>query len=515
MKSKVRRERLLSVLPRVFTAQPQTSAIGAIVDLMVDVLERFDADAQRVTRDRWVVLASGARSTEENESALEFLGHLLEIPRLSGEETEAYRQRIILTAKVLTHGLTTPGALLSLAIAGLGAEPCSQLQKNKDASIAWGMPLGTSANCSVCQGKTDGRCPNADIRVLDAWVIDNPPIPQRYTRASAQPGERFVVENPSLVEDIPEVTLQALEEPVLYPALQNYHTSEVTLYGGMLAPGEILKLQPAIRKSDLAPFDSHDVVGHHSWARRNAEGIAVVIGTDGRVRNVTRSVYYFTGYAFDLARFALPGADEPRFGAMKFEDFYFDEAHFAAEGENAPRFSSVEQNFGTPRLRVGKDEWAFRLFTKKDVLAVAGTEAGDLLQGAPERATTSKVALELDWWSRPPAQFRLRIPKNLWVRNAEARGALKLVYGNVERTRAAGVQALVDFPIPAYVENQPLAERHEISINRQSMENATPLDRNPEIQVRSDLIEKQQLGEGAFSLLGVFDTTRLDWTHVE
>ena len=515
MKSKVRRERLLSVLPRVFTAQPQTSAIGAIVDVMVDVLVRFDADAQRVAHDRWVALASGESTKEEMESALEFLGHLLEIPRLSGEETEAYRQRITLTAQVLTHGLTTPRALLSLAIVGLGAEPCSQLQKNLDASIAWGMPLGTTANCPVCQGRTDGSCPNADSRLLDAWVLDNPPTPQQYTVAAAPPSNRFAVENASLVEDIPEVTLRALDAPVLYPAVQNYHTSEVTLFAGELAPGEVLKMQPAITKKDLAPFDSYDVVGHHTWARRNADGIAVIIGTDGQVRDVTRSIYYFTGYAFDSARFALPGADEPRFGAMKFMDFYFDEAHFALEGENVPKFSSVDQNFGTPRMRIGKDEWAFRLFSKKDVLAVAGTEAGDLLEGAPEQAATSSADLELNWWRRPPATFRLRIPKNLWVRSAEARGALRLVYDNVERARPAGVRALIDFPIPAHVEKQPLAERHEIKVNQQWIEKSTFRDQALELQVRSKLNETQELEEGSFSLLGFFDTTRFDWTHLE
>jgi hypothetical protein len=104
---------------------------------------------------------------------------LLDVRRLDSEDKESYRRRLLITAKVLTEGLTTPRALLTLAIAALRAEPCARLQRERDATIAWGMPPGLTDRCPVCQGQEDGPCPNAERRVIQAWITDNPPMPRR------------------------------------------------------------------------------------------------------------------------------------------------------------------------------------------------------------------------------------------------------------------------------------------------------------------------------------------------
>jgi hypothetical protein len=79
---RVRRERLLSLLPRIFTSQPESSALGRVIDGMATSLARMDEALTRVQYDRWVGLASHHPPSADDISALEGLGQLLQVTRL-------------------------------------------------------------------------------------------------------------------------------------------------------------------------------------------------------------------------------------------------------------------------------------------------------------------------------------------------------------------------------------------------------------------------------------------------
>ncbi|WP_284189909.1 hypothetical protein, partial [Zoogloea oryzae] len=79
---RARRERLLALLPRIFTAQPSSSAVGALIDSMAASLGRVDDTLTRIQYDRWVGLASAQLPTPDEASALEGLGRLLQVTRL-------------------------------------------------------------------------------------------------------------------------------------------------------------------------------------------------------------------------------------------------------------------------------------------------------------------------------------------------------------------------------------------------------------------------------------------------
>ena len=76
-----RRERLLALLPRIYTAQPRDSAVGAVVDALAAALARVDDSLTRVQYDRWVGLASPVQD-DTGSSAVEALGRLLQVNRL-------------------------------------------------------------------------------------------------------------------------------------------------------------------------------------------------------------------------------------------------------------------------------------------------------------------------------------------------------------------------------------------------------------------------------------------------
>jgi hypothetical protein len=235
--SRARRRALLSVLPRVFAGQPEASPLAGVIEAIAAALAGIDEGLTRTLRDHWLQLASGEAAGSGAASALERLGALLGINRLDGEQSEAYRGRLLITARVLTRGLNTPRALLELAIATLGAEPCPRIEKHQDTTIGYGLPPGTIERCPACRsGRPLTECPNSAARVLEAWITDNPPQPQRLVVSpQVRPGMRLVVENPSLDEDVPELRLKALEQPTSYPCLHNRATGEIILYAGNVA----------------------------------------------------------------------------------------------------------------------------------------------------------------------------------------------------------------------------------------------------------------------------------------
>ena len=324
-----RRRRLLALLPTIFASQPETSAVSTVIEAMAVSLAELDANLTRTQRDHWVKLAAS------DGSALERLGALLGIARLTWTETandadgnpakitreeaiEAYRQRLQLTARVLTQGLTTPRALLELAIATLGAEPCPRQKRHRDATLALGFPLGTLRRCPACATGRPGPCPYAGQQVLDAWITDNPP----HRRVLAwdkplRPSGQISVDNPALDEDVPELRLKAMDQAVQYPYLQNQATGEVIFYAGTIQPGEVLSLWPQVEAEETRRYISHEPVDPHVWRKQYPSGSAVLIGVDGRIKPVSADIYSLSGAKFPLANVALGAADAPRFASME------------------------------------------------------------------------------------------------------------------------------------------------------------------------------------------------------
>lgn len=516
-KARQRRERILDLLPRIYTAQSEHSSIGVVIDLMAETLVRLDADTERVMRDHWVNFAGGANGVDnEEKSALENLGRLLEIRRLPDEKTEAYRRRLVLTAEIFSKGLTTPEALLRLAIVSLGAEPCESVRRERDATIISGVPFSIRSRCPVCQGKQKAECPNQEQQMVEACIIDNPLLSEQLFLEADESGHEFTVSNPSMVEDVAAITIKARDKIVPFPGLRNKGTNEIIFYAGDLQPGEQLQILPPVTEQELAPFISYEEVGHHNWAKRNPEGIALLTDLHGKAHNVSNDIFFYTGYTFDNASFALTNANEPRFTALKFaDDLFAGKAPDTGANFDEAKFSSVQSMFDTPRIRTGQDTWVYRTYTYDDIFKVAGEEAAEILAKAPKETAKARVELTLKWWSRPPSTFRLRIPKTLWVHTAEARGALDLVFNNIERARAAGVRALLDFPEPVNTETHLITDRFMLALNYRLPELHTLDDTQPESELHKRLLEQQQLAEEPLLWMGRLDQTTLDNSYFE
>ncbi|WP_374481991.1 hypothetical protein [Zoogloea sp.] len=616
-----RRERLLQLLPRIYTAQPERSAVGAVVSGMATSLASLDDALTRVQYDRWVGLASTQRRDVEDASAVEQLGQLLQVARLpprlnhagydlpspdrlevrfdhtapldealteligegwrrprngrppldpaealgalfpgltftlgsderslsvtagnmassddlapfravlDPEPGETYRQRLLVTAKVRTGGLATPRALLSLAIADLGAEPCPRLQRRQDSTLAFGMPPGTRKRCSACSGKGDMPCPNRSKAVIEAWLTENPSLPASHAESAPRLRRPFSIDNPSLHPDRPVLSLTISEQPAAYPAIRSIDTGEITLYAGTVKPGETLVLYPAVTPAEAAPFDGFDAPGHHAWLSAHPTGQALLIGPDGSERDVSHSIFYLWGNRFDDPQSAL--------GAM--------------------RCGVLDQRVLTPRLQRGSNRWMLLSFAQPDAEFadatttvhtsrfaghddVGGTSFA-LLDGSISRsdsryasilfesfsktdtgsaseettANAPRLSLRLDWMSRPPASYRLRIPKTGWVAAAAARGALKLVRSDISRATAAGVRPMLDFPEPPHREDvMPADGLAALAIAQRWTEDAAPADGGLQTGLGLTARERHEPAEGCFSMQVVFDTTRLDWSH--
>jgi hypothetical protein len=491
----------------------------------------------------WNELGLGNNAQAGPSEALSRLGGLLGLARLKRrhrlrvngameileihEEIEAYRRRIALTAQVQGYGLTSPDALLDLAIITLGAEPCSRRQGDRDAVIAHGVPLGVARSCPVCRSKSAESCPNAGQWVIEARIIDNPPqrmeMEWRLNAPLKPHGVPFNIESSSLTTAIPELRLQALDDqPIRYPYLHNRDTGEIMLYAGDIGPGQILRLRPQVDPDEWAAFDSHEAVDVYPWHGQYPSGSAVVIDRDGNSRDVSAQICFLTGTRFPEENVAPDDPDAPRYAAMDaaegvrfadalnqgdtFDNARFGEAHLGSSG----------QRVRMPRLRPGRDQWIYGAYEKKQVKAIVGdNHPGDLLNKAPDQVADIPVKITLAWWVRPPALFRLCIPKSDWVVRAAERGALDLLARLVQKSRAAGVTALVDFPEPTQRECHSVSERLGLSVGLNWREHHILEDTEPKWRCRVDYRETQPLAEGVLAWRGVFDVTRLDGSHFD
>lgn len=529
----VRFERMLSLLPRILTAQPETSAIGALLRSIAGALGTVDDDLVRLLHDRWLGLATGESPPGGEPSALERLGGLLSIPRFPQsdslapkvaaangiEVTEAYRRRLALTAQAMTRGLTAPRALLDLAIATLGAAPCARVERDIDTTLAWGMPTAVRKLCPVCQGRAQGPCPNREQAVLQAWITDCPLTPASLVRSDVRIGAAFTVASDSRTIDRPVLRLRANRDQDFYCAVQNRGTGEITLYAGPLRQDEQVTILSTLDPDERAVFATHEEVSDHPWLAQSPQGRAFVSMTDGSVRDASRSIYYVSGFRFD--------APDSTFAELA-----------SAEGT---RFGRLGQEIRTPRVRPGSDDWVILAFARPDspfddpmsTFAADGAEQGTrfgLFDGtagdtgatqasmlfesfAKTRTGTEQTAsldIELDWLARPPVTFRMRIPLTDAVRKADALGALAAVHAELQHARAAGVRALVDFPEPPIRESQPLADVLALNVALRWQEHVTAREGAMAIAAQRPIAERQSSSDGALVIGPAFDGSRFD-----
>ncbi len=507
-----RRERLLALLPRLYATRPD-SALGTLVDVLAGRLAELDEATDRVLRDKWVALAGGEPRWDSGPHPLERLGAVLELPREPWEDVEPYRRRLRQSAPVLTQGTTTVRAMLTLAAAALDTELCPRLarlpsgkESAADTTLGLGMRPGTVAGCPGCAtpGETCVYAPQEGLADLTTHtgtspiqarllLTDNPVTARSLVLAGLGHDDTFQVDNPSLAADRPVVMLRALE-PLHFPMLRNTRSNGATLFAGELKEGEVLTLRPRRDAADTAPFEGYAPEGPALQRLTQPTGRAFVSRLDGQLEDVSDRIFYLHGGArFDVDRFA--GNESPE--------------------STGARFALLDESVLTPLIEPGLGTWVYRGYAKRDIRALADAELVRRLEPeAPEQTTAGRVELTLEWWTRPPASFRLRIPM-MPARGQEESGAVKeLVRRTVERARAAGIRVAVDFPAPPRKEEHPLEELGwEARLGIQQREEARARD-SLAVRVDARHEEKQPLAEERFSMQGIFDVTRLDWSHL-
>ena len=527
-----RRERLLSVLPRIYGQQPSGSVVSVLVDAMAARLAELDLAIERVLRDRWVALAGGVPPFNEPSHPIEGLARMLSLESESWERAnwkqpsqewqdeadhaELFRRRVRHSAPVLTRGSTTVRSVMTLSAAALDTELCPRMVRlpvgsmAPDTTLGLGVRPGTRAYCQGCANpEASERCHwDTDSGGAKAGAVtersgqnpimarmlltDSPLTPRSQLLTGLRHDETFRVRSLSLVEDRPEVQLVALE-PLIYPTLQNLGSNGTLLFAGQLKTGEALILRPERTAQEVKPFEGYFTEGPALQFLMDGKGQALVRRMNGTFEDVSDYIFFLQGTAF------------------------FDFSHFAAErdeGSQASRFALLEHRVLSPTIEPGEVTWAYRGFTRKDVQALAAPEITDLLKGAPEQATAGRVDVTLEWWTRPPASFRLRVPQVPALEATQRDKVLDLLRRSVDRARAASIQVSLDFPEP------PREERHELGEHTPGLQLkasfAEDARMREKLQVRAAVAQPQEtqpLGEGLFTTQGIFDVTRLDWSR--
>ena len=606
-----RRARLQDLLPRIYAAQPQGSAVGAVLDAMAQTLADFDTQAQRTLHDRWVALACGVPGTapDDEQAALDRLGALLQIERLPAsirhdgqavplsvpgaalelalrfasasdrddafrllaaplpppvypvaaariaglmvrsqsndalelvfseapapqaplaalmpllepEPSEAYRQRLQITETVTGRGLTTPRALLSLAIADLGAEPCPKFRRELDATMARAVALGSRKRCAAC---ADPALPCPKDAVFEAWITEQPAQTSNWQVPKAPLHEVLTLINDSLIADRPELLLSA-DRPVSFPAIQSLSSGEIVLYAGDLQPGWSLRLLPQLSAAEAAAAVSHDRPVSHDWLQRSPRGRAELVeAASGKVQDVSDAVFYLWGNRYDEAasRFGGVGFDGLRCGVLE----QAVRSPLLGPGDNDWKiitFTAPVYRFDAPtaRLAGGPNEVAAHFALLDQSIATSDAKFAALLFQVLERSNAAaegdassapNFSLSAQWVTRPPFLFQLRVPKNDWVQAAGLRGATALLMADIERARPVGVRARVDFPEPLYREQQePDEQLVALAVADRWGEDAGPDEAAAAIAVRTGWTESHEPGEGRFSIGALWSVTRFD-----
>ncbi len=546
---RTRHKRLRALMPRVYATEADTSALGSMLETLADLLRDADGDLERALRDKWLATAAGHRPPAVSDGdgdgesdagdslpgeslpsdglpiigldgaplPLELLGAALDIARQPWEvDHETYRSRIRIVAPLLVRGLGTPRVILAFALTSLRSEPCPVLEREEDATKAWGLPPGSLARCRTCRGgrvQAPGtQCPRRARAIMDATVTDNPRTRSKLRRRQLAPGAgtaeagplsaRLGIRSNSLFSARPELVLRVPDDapmPVV-ASFRSLDTGEELVVAKPLAAGTTLTIRPASPHDPQTPrhrqywIDRPPGQAHapaRAWTvHTTASGQQVVGDLDGRV-------FLAKGSRFDAARFA---DDE-------------DAGDAQVNGE-VGKCAAVESRLDSLELRPGTNTWIYRPLDE-DALAdaLADVPDGDIpidpsvtLPAAP---ADTVVDVTLTWWTRPPARFRLRIPRLPAVKAALARGAADYLRHMIDRVRPAGVHPVIDFSEPPFPE--PLEPGDALaSVAVKLREPLSPEDGENVRHIETSLAPVELDPGDQAGFIGIFDVTRFD-----
>lgn len=445
------------------------------------------------------------------------------------EPTDAYRQRLRISVAVTNRGLTTPRTLLSIAIADLGAEPCPKFRRENDATIARAVALGTHKRCKAC-GDASQTCPNPPL--FDSWLTEQPAQLRSANESAIALGQLLDIRNDSLFSDRPELRL-SVNRAVSFPALQSRTSGEIMLYADDLEPGKTLRILPQIDPQEAQALRSHDRPISHDWLANHPQGRAELIdNASGQVKDVSRSMYYLWGDRFDGPQSVFgdasgtvqglrcgvleqavrtprlsPGQNQGQLLNFASPTYRFDRptSRLAAQvGDDGAHFSLLDPDVGS-----GNSAATTKLFTAIERSKAEGGSRDELL----------RFALNVDWVTKPPFLFHLRIPKNGHVLAAQMRGAVALLQADIDRLRAVGVQARIDFPEPVFLEHQAIGDAPVLAgLSLPATEDARP-QISGSLALGIGLAERHLIGEipdkinrreFKLSMSAAWDTTRFD-----
>lgn len=533
VEDRTRHDRLRSLLPRTFATEPTSSAIGVLLEVLGDTLREVDGLVERALRDRWLRTANGERPVlpsdppEDDEPLglpevaldghplpLELLGQALDLKRQPWEsDHEAYRNRVRILGPMLAEGLATPRVLLAATLTSLGAEPCPILEKPESNSTrGYGLPPRSLDRCRVCKGgkrvDPDATCPLRSRTIMTARVTDNPRTRAELTRSSLDPAPsldplassgagRIRVRNDSLFAARPEITLKvpddAPPDTKLVPSFRSLTSAEEIVLPVVLAPGETLTIRPVPPSN---PLPRHEQVWvdlpsgeaglpARVFVRRESEGLI-------ETEELADLALFAAGVRFDEARFDTDVENGGIAGQIK-----------------VAKFARVTRTADTPMLLPGNNDWIFRPLggaTLGSLLTDYQLAPGELGLGSLEfDAATTKVALGLRWWTRPPARFRVRVVRTPAVEQALESGAAELLRQMIDRVRPAGVHPIIDFALEPFVDAVDPEDRFAAL----AVEGSELVDPSDALALEPGLAEQAEPDE-VFGFIGIFDVTRFD-----
>lgn len=533
---RTRHDRLRGLLPRAYATDPKDSALGAILDVLGDLLRDADRDSERALRDRWIATAAGDRSPDAPEDGdapeedgpsedgdddgspalptielaglmpLELLGATLDLVRQPWEvDHEAYRSRVRILAPMLAAGLGTPRVILAFALTSLHSEPCPSLEHHGDETRGIGLPPRRLARCRACRG---GRvvpapgtpCPLRETAIMDATVLDNPRTRVELRRRRVAPGEggapirvgsaSLYAARPELVVSVPADAASGTSAVV---SLRSLDTGEELVIAQPVAPGETLHIRPS------SPHDPDTLRHQQVWVdppagEAFAPARAWITSDDGGRRNLDIEVVFASrGARFDAGRFVDDGED------------------------HGSQFAGIRIAIETPTLPPGDTTWLYHPLSRSELQnaladvgdAIDEQRLQDLLAAAPEEPCPDPVDITLRWWTRPPARFGLRIPRMPAVAAALEAGAGAYLQRMIDRVRPAGVHPVIDISEPPIREElEPRDALDGLTVRmREPLE---PGDRGGPSRLTATLPGDAVAPDHVPGFIGIFDVTRFE-----
>lgn len=458
---------------------------------------------------------------------LELLGAALDLRRQAWEtDVEAYRTRVRILGPMLTRGLATPRVMLAATLTSLASEPCPVLERPEpDSTHGFGLPPGTLARCPLCQG---GRlvpppgsvCPMRERASMEATVTDNPRTRAKLVRSRLAPSDgaatadgRIRVRNDSLFSARPTLELRVPgpgEVPAdtrVVPSLRSSTTGEEMVVPAVLGPGDRLVIRPASDYDSSLP--RHKQVWVDPPAGEALLPARAEIHREGGSLELVDVVLFADGPRFDQARFSSVG-DQAYFDEGHWDQSYWDENQVPDQA-NKSTFAATSQAKTTPELRPGDNDWRYVALSKAQVASLVsdyGLEVDDLeLDGAVDfPSATTKVALELRWWTRPPARFRVRVQLGPAVLRALEAGAASYLRRMIERVRPAGVHPILDFALEPFIED---GVRPEVRADQLALSERIDADPQSLLEIGQTQPEPVDPGEQV-GFIGIFNVTLYD-----